>query len=417
MTDANATTDLVAIIGGGPAGLAMARALKISGRPYVLFEKHSDFGGIWDLDNAGSPMYRSAHFISSKTMSGHQAFPMPDHYPDYPSNRQILDYIRSFARSFGLYENARFGATVEKAEPEGEGWRLSVTENGQTREQRARWLVCASGTNWRPNRPELKGADTFKGEIIHSVDYRDEQRLRGRRVMVIGAGNSGVDIACDAAYAAETAFISLRRGYHFMPKHVFGEPLDVFASKSEWAPPWLGQRVFGALLSKLNGDLTRLGLPKPDHKPLSSHPIVNNQLLHYLQHGDIRAKPGVDRLDGGGVVFTDGSRETVDLIITATGYDWALPYLDRALLTLKNERPQAFLKIFQPERPNLFLNGYIETNGGAYKLFDDMSQLIAQAIEDQAADARRGWRNVSPGASPILGAACAMSRAPATPAM
>ena len=377
--------DSVAIIGGGPAGLAVARALRVTGRPFTVFEKHGDVGGIWDPGNPGSPMYASAHFISSKTMSGHVGFPMPADYPDYPSHAQILAYIRDFAGQHGLYPHIQFGAAVESVTPEGEGWRIDYRQDGQSHSQRARWLVCASGTNWTPNRPKIEGEERFEGEISHAVAFKDADTLKGQRVLVVGAGNSGVDIACDAAYCADAAFISMRRGYHFLPKHIFGEPADVFGSHSDWMPNWLSQRIFSLLLRLLNGDLKRLGLKKPDHLALSSHPIVNGQLLHYLQHGDIKAKPAIKCLDGRTVTFEDGSRETVDKIILATGYNWALPYLPQDLLRWKDERPETFMKIFIPGQERLFINGYVETNGGAYKMFDEMAELIAQSIEAQAA--------------------------------
>ncbi|MEM9777876.1 MAG: NAD(P)/FAD-dependent oxidoreductase, partial [Chloroflexota bacterium] len=206
----------VAIIGAGPAGLATGRVLKLLGIPFTIFEKHSDVGGIWDRTNEGSPMYRSAHFISSKTMSGHVDFPMPDHYPDYPSNTQILSYIHSFASEYGLYDHIRFNSHIESIELNEDGW--VVYPKGEVGKS-YRWLVCASGTNWFPNRPELPGESTFTGQIIHSVNYDDPETLRDKRVLVVGAGNSGVDIACDAAFASKSAHISLRRGYHFVPKH------------------------------------------------------------------------------------------------------------------------------------------------------------------------------------------------------
>ncbi|MEM8785523.1 MAG: NAD(P)-binding domain-containing protein [Pseudomonadota bacterium] len=379
-------TDTVAIIGGGPAGLATARALKTVGLPFVLFEKHRDVGGIWDRENAGSPMYRSAHFISSRTMSGHEGYPMPDSFPDYPSNGQILSYIQDFAADFGLYDHIRLNTPVDRVTKDGDGWVVQSSAEGQPRSERFRWLVCASGTNWHPNRPAIKGEETFTGEIVHSVAYDGSDSLKGQRVLVVGAGNSGVDIACDAAFAADEAYTSMRRGYHFVPKHIFGQPADVFGSKSSWMPMWLTQLVFGGLLRQLNGDLTRLGLQKPDHKIFESHPIMNTQVLHYLQHGDLIAKPDLDRLEGEDAVFSDGSRAAIDLVILATGYNWTLPYLDDGLFEWKNNRPQTFLKIFNPDQPSLFVNGYIETNSGAYKLFDEMGLLIAQTIAAQARD-------------------------------
>lgn len=382
----------VAIIGGGPAGLATARALTQMNIPFTIFEKHSDVGGIWDRQNPGSPMYRSAHFISSKTMSGHEGFPMPDDYPDYPSNRQILGYIRDFADQYQLRNHIRFNTQVENVDKTDNGWQVSFkaagNDDAEPQQQNFRWLVCANGTNWNANRPTFTGEENFNGKIMHAVDYHDSDQLKGKKVLVVGAGNSGVDIACDAAFNADEAFISMRRGYHFLPKHIFGEPVDVFGSKSAWLPMWVQQRTFGLLLRLVNGDLTRLGLQKPDHRVLSSHPIVNGQLLHYLQHGDISARGDIETLDANGVRFRDGKRADVDLIILATGYNWKIPYLNDAIFDWKNNRPQTFMKIFNRQQPDVFINGFVETNGGAYKLFDEMALLIAHSIEAQRINGR-----------------------------
>ncbi len=379
----------VAIVGAGPAGLSVARALKVVGIPFTIYEKHSDVGGIWDKDNQGSPVYRSAHFISSKTMSGHIGHPMPQHYPDYPSNQQVLAYIKSFATSEELLPAIRFNTVVEEAKRERDYWlvtskTLGASGENEPKHERYRWLVCASGTNWFPNRPAIKGEESFAGEIIHSVEYNDSDILRDKRVLIVGAGNSGVDIACDAAYASKKALISLRRGYHFIPKNIFGIPSDVFGAQSKWMPFWLRQRIFGVLLRLLNGDLSRLGLPRPDHRVFESHPILNTQVLHYLQHGDLSVRPDIDYAEGDKVYFNDGSCEEVDLIILATGYRWHIPYLNCPSLDWVNDRPRTSRKMFIPSEPTLFLNGYIELAGGAYKLFDEMAMLLAMSISKQA---------------------------------
>ena len=206
--------DAVCIIGGGPGGLCMARALKRQGLAYEQFERHRDVGGVWDIDNPGTPMDESAHFISSRDLSGFLDYPMPKHFPDYPSNRQILEYARAFARAFDLYDNIRFNTAVEKVEKQDDGrWQVTLA-GGEQRRYRA--VVCATGCNWDPNMPEVKGQ--FNGEIRHSVTFKKADEFRGKRVMIIGAGNSGADIACDAATHADKAFISMRRGYHFIPK-------------------------------------------------------------------------------------------------------------------------------------------------------------------------------------------------------
>ena len=370
----------VCVVGGGPAGMAMARNLLAHRIPFDAYERHGDLGGLWDPANPGSPIYDSAHFISSKSQSHYHDFPMPEHYPDYPSNAQILAYLRSFADAYGLRDHIRLGTGVRHAQRTMDGWQVTL-DTGEERDYGA--LVCANGTNWHPVMPEYPGE--FTGEIRHSVTYRSPEEFRGRRVLVIGAGNSGCDIACDAATHADAAFISLRRGYHFIPKYVMGVPADEFAESGPHLPLWLEQRVFGGMLRVINGDLTRLGLQKPDHRVFESHPIMNTQVLHHLGHGDITAKRDVARFEGRRVHFVDGSVEEIDLVLCATGYEWQIPYVDADAFAWKDGRPDLYLSLMSRTDPTLYALGFMETNGGAYKVFDQMADVISRAIVARAA--------------------------------
>lgn len=375
------------IIGAGPGGLSAARALKAQGLPYEQFERHHDVGGLWDMDNPGSPIYESAHFISSRDLSGFMGFPMPRHFPDYPSHRQILSYVRSFADAYGLRGAIRLGTGVNQIRKDAAGHWVVELSDGSRRRYKA--IVCATGCNWDPNLPTFKGE--FAGELRHSVTYRSGDEFRGKRVLVVGAGNSGADIACDAATHADRAFISVRRGYHFIPKHIFGMPADEFGESGPHLPLWLARPVFTGLLRLITGDLTRLGLPKPDHCLFESHPLMNSQLLHHLQHGNIAVKPDISHLDGRAVVFKDGSREEVDLVLCATGYRWSCRYAAE-YFEWKGGRPQLYLSMFSRDHRNLFGIGYLENNSSAYKLFDTQAFMIAaylRAQRDRDASAAR----------------------------
>ncbi|MFI7128752.1 flavin-containing monooxygenase [Nonomuraea sp. NPDC050153] len=367
----------VCIVGAGPAGLSAARAFKRLGVPYAQYERHSDVGGIWDVDNPGTPMYESAHFISSRRTSGFFDFPMPDTFPDYPSNRQILRYTRDFTAAYGLREAIRFNTAVEAVERAGDMWAVTLGDGSR---QHYRAVVCATGVTWAPRTPEHPGA--FAGQIWHSSSYRSPLEFRGKRVLIVGLGNSGADIACDAAANADAAFVSIRRGYHLIPKHVFGVPSDEFGARGPQLPLRLERPLFGALLRLLQGDLTRYGLPKPDHRLFESHPLLNSQLIHHLQHGDVAIRPDVASLDGSRVRFIDGGSEEIDLILYATGYDWAIPYAER-YFDWRDGRPDLYLTAFNRDHHNLFGLGYIEINSSAYTVFDHISNLLAQYLHDQ----------------------------------
>lgn len=375
----------VVIVGAGPAGLAAARALTLRGIPYIQFERHTGVGGIWDIDNPGTPMYRSAHFISSRDKSGFFDEPMPKRFADYPTRVQILEYTRAFAEAYGLGERIRFGVEVQQATQGDDGiWTLRTSDG----EQRASALISSNGTTWHPKVPQVPGIETFTGEIIHSGQHRDAADFAGHRVLIVGLGNSGADIACDAAQNADAAFVSSRRGYHFVPKHVFGAPSD----DTEWLPIWAERALYSIMRPLVIGDVRRWGLQKPDHKLFESHPLLNTQLLHHLQHGDIEARPGIDRIEGDAVVYTDGRRDRVDLIVFATGYEFAIPYLPHDYLTWTGGRPDLYLNAISSSRPGLFGISYIEVNSSAYTLFDRIADVVANHLADLRDDPARAAR-------------------------
>jgi len=308
---------------------------------------------------------------------------MPSEYPDYPNWRQIRDYIRSFARDYGLADKVRLGTSVESAEPQADStWRVTLND-GEVRTYTG--VIVATGTNWHQNHIDIAGIDSFTGDVMHSVDYRHASSFTGKRVLIVGAGNSGVDIACDAGRNSTQAYLSVRRGYRYIPKHIFGVPTDALLS-GVIAPPKgvsMGGGDANKLIDTLVGDLTRLGLPAPDHDVLTSHPIMNTQVLYHLAHGDVIAKPDVSHVESSEVVFVDGTREQIDLIVLATGYQYQVPFLKAPELEWNHGRPQLYLKLFARAYPTLYFMGFAEFADAAYKRFEDMANLIVMDIHQR----------------------------------
>jgi cation diffusion facilitator CzcD-associated flavoprotein CzcO len=381
-----APPDRYAVVGAGPGGLCAARWLQELGIPFDLLERQPDLGGIWDIRFPNSPMYESAHFISSKTLSAFRDLPMPESYPDYPSHRQVLAYLHAYADKHGLRAHAQFGAAVREARPEDGGWTL-VMEKGESR--RYAGLVLAVGQQWTPKMPGA--AARFEGEAYHSSAYQSARQLDGRRVLVVGGGNSGCDIAVDAGQAASRAFLSLRRGYWFVPKHVFGVPADVFGARCPPLPFGLDRRLDERLLRLLLGDLRRLGLPRPDHQLFETHPVLNSQLLHSLAHGDVTVKPDVREFHGRRVVFVDGSEEELDVVIFATGYRRRFPVLPESVHH-EGDVSCLYLNLCHRAQPGLYVVGFFETDGGSFPLMDLQCELIARLIAARRAGSKRARR-------------------------
>ncbi|WP_228387762.1 MULTISPECIES: flavin-containing monooxygenase [unclassified Nocardioides] len=375
-----------AVIGAGPSGLAGARNLQRQGLPWEGYELGPGVGGLWDIDAPRSTVYESAHLISSKHTTEFREFPMRAEVADYPSHRELLAYFRDFADHFDLTRGFRFHTEVTAVTPHPDGG-LVVTSTGPDgeREVHHAGVLVANGTLSEPNIPTLPGS--FDGELLHTSAYKRAQVFAGKRVLVIGAGNSGCDIAVDAVHHAASVDLSVRRGYHFVPKYVLGRPADTL-NQGRPLPPRLKQAIDSRVLKLFTGDPVRFGLPRPDHKIYESHPVVNSLVLHHLGHGDITVRPDVERLDGDGVRFKDGSRAAYDLVVLATGYRLHYPFLDPALLRWAGPgtAPDLYLNIFSPAHPDLFVLGMIEASGIGWQGRYEQAELVAAYLRARSQD-------------------------------
>jgi hypothetical protein len=377
-----------AVIGAGPSGLAAARALTKRGIAVDGYEASSRVGGLWDIDNPRSTMYESAHLISSRTTTEFREYPMRSAV-DYPGHRALRQYFQEYADHFDLTGRFRFDTRVTRLEPRDGGW--EVTSLGPDGEQ-IRWyrgVVLANGTLAEPNIPVFPG--DFTGELLHTSAYRSATRLTGKRVLVIGAGNSGCDIAVDAVHHASSVDMSVRRGYYFVPRYLFGRPSDTL-NQGRPLPARLKQAVDSRVLRAFTGDPVRFGFPKPDYRIYESHPIVNTMILNHLGQGDLRIRADVARFDGSTVHFRDGTRDDYDLVLLATGYRLDYPFVGREHLHWHGAAPRLFLHLFPPSFNGLYVLGMIEASGIGWQGRYEQAELLGAYLDALETDPPRAAR-------------------------
>jgi cation diffusion facilitator CzcD-associated flavoprotein CzcO len=382
------------IIGGGASGLAAAKNLRDYGIPFDLFEQEPDIGGLWNANTGSGIVYETTHLVSTAKCTGFEDYPMPpNRYPVYPSHRQALSYLKSYADAHHLRAHIHLGAAVRSVHKrEDRQWSVSIA--GENKPRSYRGVIVANGHHHVPRMPKVPG--NFAGEIIHSSGYKSPAQLMGKRVLVVGAGNSGCDIVRDAAHTASRVILSLRRGYWFMPKFILGFPTQEVANFLESIP--MPRRVRRAIYEAgywlLVGPPQRYGLPRPLHHFDEAHPTMSDEVLRLAAHGRLDVKPKIARFEGTSVVFSDGTREDVDLVIFATGYQPSFPFLERVPLLDDDGRPLLHLNVFHPEHEMLFAAGLSQANGSMWRVADYQAQLIARYIAavDRAPDLARWFR-------------------------
>jgi len=372
----------VCIIGAGCSGFSMAKRLKDHAIAYDCFEMSDNIGGNWYYQNPNglSSCYESLHIDTSKWRLAFEDFPVPEDWPDFPHHRQLFQYFNDYVDHFGLRETITFNTKVEHAKPlDGGRWQVRL-EGGETRTYSH--LIVANGHHWDPRWPEYPG--TFDGYQVHSHNYRDPFEpfdFRGKRVLVVGAGNSAMDIASELSQRplASRLYVSMRRGVWVLPKYMNGQPADK-AVLPAWMPAGVGRALARRTIKKTIGNMEDYGLPKPDHEPLDAHPSVSGEFLTRVGCGDIVPKGAMDRLDGDGVVFADGSRETLDAIIWATGYKVSFPFFTAPELTPDENRFPLYKRMVKPGHESLFFLGLAQPLPTLVNFAEQQSKLVVRAI-------------------------------------
>jgi dimethylaniline monooxygenase (N-oxide forming) len=378
----------VCVIGAGSSGISSCQVLDVRGIPFDCFEKGSAIGGNWRYqnDNGMSSAYRSLHINTSRRQMAYASYPMPADYPDYPNHWQIAKYFDDYVDHFGLRDKIRFRTEVTKVEPAGGEWDVTVEgERGEEQTTRYGAVMVANGHHWDPRWPEppFPGSDEFEGEQIHAHYYREPDVLEGKRVLVLGIGNSATDIAVESSRYADATFLAMRRGAYVIPKYLRGLPTD------EAGPPIISrlplpvQRFFFMSSIKVAaGDMTKYGLPEPDHKLLEAHPTVSSDLLPRLGHGDLAVKPNIDSYPGGRTVrFVDGSEEEIDLVIYCTGYKISFPFFDPELIAAMDNRIPLYRRVVSVERPGLYFIGFVQPLGAIMPIAEAQSEWVADLLQ------------------------------------
>jgi len=370
----------ICIIGAGSSGMTVAKALKERGLAFDCFEKGSDIGGMWryENDNGQSSCYASLHIDTSRPNLGYSDFPIDPALPDFLSHAQFLRHLEAYADHFGIRPLVTFGTAVEKLEPAGPRWRVRLS-TGEIREYGT--VIVANGHLSDPRMPDFPGH--FDGQQIHSHYYRTAAPFEGKRVMVVGLGNSAVDIAVDLCRRASEVVVSTRRSAWIMPKYLMGRPVDQWGNliaRRFRLTTKTTRRVMSWLIRLFNGDQRRFGLPRPEHPMWREHATLSQELLPYIGHGWIRVKPDVQELRGDRVVFVDGTEEALDAIIYATGYRTTFPFLPPHVFEPDKDVRTLYRRIVSLEHSGLFFAGLVQPIGPTIPLVEIQGKWIAGVL-------------------------------------
>lgn len=378
----------IAVIGAGPSGISAAKECIQHGfgEGLVVFEKSDQVGGNWvyRTDTGHSSVYDTTHIISSKYYSEYEDFAFPPGTPDYPHHTHLKKYFQDYAQHFGVVPKIRFHTEVLKAERQADGkWSIRSRNAEGEKTEVFDVLMVANGHHWNPRLPEYPGK--FEGEFLHSHSFKNNKPFAGKRVLVIGGGNSGADVAVECSRVAKRCAISMRRGHWFMPKFMFGLPGDVIYEKTAgWMPRWLRQPLLKASVYMVAGKNERFGLQKPAYGVLEGHPTLNSELIYFLGHGEIVPKVGVQRFEGKRVYFTDGTSEEFDTIICATGYKISFPFFDKSFIDWEEAVDvPLWRRMFHESINNLYFIGLFQPLGCIWPLADYQAMLACLELKGQ----------------------------------
>jgi cation diffusion facilitator CzcD-associated flavoprotein CzcO len=375
----------VCVIGAGSSGIAVVKALKDRGIPHACFEKGDDIGGNWYFRNSNgmSAAYESLHINTDSKLMEYRDYPMAPDTPDYPSHHVIKAYFDDYAAHFGLREHIRFNTEVTRAERASDGSWTVTLDSGETGCFDA--LVVANGHHWDPRWPDPPYPGEFDGPQIHSHQYLNPHEpldFQGKRVLVVGMGNSAMDIACELSRPgiAEKLFLSARNGVWILPKYLFGIPMSRLGMLPHWLPWQLGGFLTRLAVTLNAGSPWRFGLPRPQHRMLQAHPTISQEIYMRLGSGDVLPRPGIRMLKGDRVEFTDGREERVDVIVWCTGYKLSLPFFDPGFISAPGNDLPLWERMIKPGIDNLYFVGLLQPLGAIMPIAEAQGHFIGDHL-------------------------------------
>ncbi|NXI69150.1 FMO5 monooxygenase, partial [Anseranas semipalmata] len=370
----------VAIIGGGSSGLCAIKACLDEGLEPVCFERSRDIGGLWRFEEqpeeGRASIYRSVIINTSKEMMCFSDFPVPDDFPNYMHHSKIMEYFRMYAQRFDLLRHIRFRTSVRRVAkcPDFAAtgrWEVVTESEGKQESSVFDAVLVCTGHHTDAHLPlhAFPGIEKFKGRYLHSRDYKDPQDFMDKRVVVIGIGNSGSDLAVEISQTAKQVFLSTRRGaWIFNRVGQQGYPIDIIFTTRMMA--FMKQLVTSSMASdfaekqlNMRFDHAHYGL-KPKHRVLDQHPTINDDLPNRIISGRVRVKPNVQEFTETSAVFEDGTREDIDAVVFATGYSFSFPFLEGYVKVVENQ--VSLYKFMFPvdlEKPTLAFIGFIQPLG------------------------------------------------------
>ncbi|WP_297338303.1 NAD(P)-binding domain-containing protein [Algoriphagus sp.] len=374
----------VAIIGAGPSGITALKNLLDLGIDAIAFDRNQEVGGNWiySEQESHSSVFETTHIISSKTLSQYEDFTFDEFDPevaDYPSHEELKMYFQAYAKKFNLYPFIRFGTLVQTCQwVDPQTWRISYQIDGESKTEQFTHLVVANGHHWKPRYPSYPGE--FTGEFLHSHQFKKAAPFAGKKVLVIGGGNSACDVAVETSRVSEKTAISWRRGYRIVPKFLFGMPTDQLAERSKWIPPRIRMALNAWLLRIIIGKNEAYGLQAPTASFAAVHPTINDELLHKIRHGKVKPRVDIERFEGKTVLFKDGRKEEFDHIVACTGYWLSHPFFDKNFIDYSSGPVKLYLKMFHPEYTNLYFIGMFQPFGCIWPGAELQSKLMAQEL-------------------------------------
>jgi hypothetical protein len=375
----------VCVIGAGSSGIAAAKALHERGIAFDCYEKSDQVGGNWVFGNRNgmSSAYRSLHINTSRERMEYSDFPMPKAYPDFPHHTHIAQYFNDYVDRFGVRDKIVFETGVEHARREDDGvWTITL-DTGKTRSYDA--LLVANGHHWDPRWPEPPFPGEFEGTQMHAHYYVDNEDFRDKNVVVVGIGNSAMDIAVESSFVARKTFLSSRRGAYVLPKYLFGRPLDqIGVNALTGRLPWGFRQAILATMYRIGvGKVQDYGLPEPDHKLGDAHPTISADFLNRIAHGEMSWKPNISALEGDRVRFEDGSTEQIDIIVYCTGYKVTFPFFDPEFLSAPENDLPLFRRVFAPGIENLAFIGLLQPLGAIMPLAEAQGRWLASYLRGE----------------------------------